>query len=84
MIPLTDTQTFPERSSAETRDAGARRERRLTVVRRAAITTWALVVVFRTWTTGFAFNRGLLMLYVCAGLIAASIGRRRVLLVIRD
>ena len=45
------------------------RERRLTVVRRAAIVTWAIMVVYRTWTTGFAFNREWLLIYICAGLI---------------
>jgi len=43
------------------------------------------VVVYRTATTGFAFNRELLLLYICTGLIAASIGQgRRVLYVVRD
>lgn len=46
---------------------------------------WAAVVVYRTATTGFAFNRELLLLYICAGLIAASIGQgRRMLYVVRD
>jgi hypothetical protein len=49
-----------------------------------AIVTWAIVVVYRTWTTGFAFNWGLLLVYICTGLIAASIGRRRVLRVSLD
>lgn len=60
------------------------RERRLTAVRRAAIAMWVIAVVFRTATTGFAFDRGLLLLYICTGLIAASIGRRRVLQVFVD
>ena len=35
--------------------------------------------------TGFAFNRELLLLYICTGLLAASIGQgRRMLYVIRD
>ena len=46
---------------------------------------WAVVVVYRTVTTGFAFNRELLLLYICTGLLAASIGQgRRMLYVIRD
>ena len=61
-----------------------RRERWISILRRAAIAVWAVVVVFRTWTTGFAFNRELLLIYICTGLIAASIGRRRILQVIRD
>ena len=39
------------------------------------VTTWALVVVYRTATDGLAFNRELLLLYIATGLIAASIGR---------
>ncbi|BBZ00705.1 phosphatidic acid phosphatase [Mycolicibacterium chitae] len=60
------------------------RERRLTLLRRVALGTWFAVVAFRIATTGVAFNRELLLLYICAGLAAASIGRRRVLYVIRD
>lgn len=53
------------------------RQRRLDIVRWIAVAAWLLVVVFRTWTTGFAFNRELLLVYVCTGLLAASIGRHR-------
>jgi hypothetical protein len=60
------------------------RERRLRIIRRVAITAWLGVVVFRTATTGFAFNRELLLLYICAGLLAASIGRQRMLQVLID
>jgi hypothetical protein len=66
-------------------DAVPTRERRLTIARRIAVATWAAVVVYRTVTTGFAFNRELLLLYICTGLLAASIGQgRRMLYVIRD
>jgi membrane-associated phospholipid phosphatase len=66
-------------------DAGSTRERRLTIARRIAVTSWAAVVVYRTATTGFAFNRELLLLYICTGLLAASIGQgRRMLQVILD
>jgi hypothetical protein len=61
------------------------REKWLTVARRIAVATWAVVVVYRTVTTGFAFNRELLLLYIATGLLAASIGQgRRMLYVIRD
>ena len=60
------------------------RDRRLTIARRVAVTTWAVVVGYRTATGGLAFNRELLLLYICTGLLAASIGRRRLLYVIRD
>lgn len=81
---LTATDTAGQHLSADALGAAARRERGLVAARRVAITVWALVVVFRTWTTGLAFNRELLLLYICTGLIAASIGRRRVLTVVRD
>ncbi|EUA33827.1 PAP2 superfamily domain protein [Mycobacterium xenopi 3993] len=60
-------------------------DRRLTFLRRIAVAVWAIVVVYRTLTAGLAFNRELLLLYIATGLIAASIGRRRkVLMVVRD
>ena len=63
-------------SGASTETAARQRtQRRLTLTRRAAITVWALVVVYRTLTDGLAFNRELLLLYIATGLIAASIGR---------
>jgi hypothetical protein len=66
-------------------DADHTRERRLTIARRIAVTAWAAFVVYRTVTTGFAFNRELLLLYICTGLLAASVGQgRRMLYVIRD
>jgi hypothetical protein len=54
-------------------------------VRWTAVAVWAGVVVYRTVTDGFAFNRELLLLYISTGLLAASIGQgRRMLYVIRD
>lgn len=59
--------------------------RRLTFVRRVAISAWALVMLYRTLTAGLAFNRELLLLYITTGLIAASIGRHhKVFTVLRD
>ena len=54
------------------------------MVRRVAIGLWATVIVYRIVTTGIAFNREMLLLYICTGLAVASIGRRRVLYVVRD
>lgn len=60
-------------------------QRRLTIIRRAAVAAWVVVVVYRTLTAGLAFNREWLLVYIATGLIAASIGRRRkVLAVVRD
>ncbi|HYJ55557.1 MAG TPA: phosphatase PAP2 family protein [Mycobacterium sp.] len=62
-----------------------RRARWVRIARWAAIVIWATVVIWRTVTDGFAFNRELLLVYICTGLAAASIGQgRRVLYVIRD
>ena len=61
--------------AAEQVDAASTRRRRLTLVRRTAITIWALVMTYRTLPDGLAFNRELLLLYIATGLIAASIGR---------
>ena len=75
---------YPPARSVE-QDSTPTRERRLTLARRAAVVTWALVVVYRTITGGLAFNRELLLVYIATGLVAASIGRgRKVLLVVRD
>jgi hypothetical protein len=70
--------------SADTSDP-ASREVWLTWARRVAVSTWALVVTYRTVTDGVAFNRELLLLYIATGLIAASIGRgHKVFTVVRD
>ncbi len=61
------------------------RGRWLKIVRWIAIAVWAAVVIYRTVVDGFAFNRELLLLYICTGLAAASIGQgRRMFYVIRD
>jgi PAP2 superfamily len=65
-------------------DSPAAGDRRLTVIRRVAVGVWAVVIAYRIATTGIAFNRELLLLYICTGLAVASIGRRRVLYVLRD
>jgi hypothetical protein len=68
-----------------TQEADRTRNRRLTIARRIAVAAWAIIIVYRTITTGFAFNRELLLLYICTGLLAASIGQgRRMLYVVRD
>ncbi len=81
--PVSAIDETPVALAAESPE-GRALQRRLTLIRRIAMTTWAVVVVFLTVTDGFAFNRELLLVYICAGLAAASIGRRRVLYVIRD
>jgi hypothetical protein len=72
------------RESPPDPEAVATRQRRLTVIRRVAVTIWAAVIVYLTVTDGFAFNRELLLLYIATGLAAASIGSPKMLMVIRD
>jgi hypothetical protein len=62
----------------------ADRTRLLTLIRRIAVATWVLVIAYRTLTAGLAFNRELLLLYIASGLAVASIGRRKMLMVLRD
>lgn len=56
----------------------------LTNVRRAAIAAWALALLYWFHRVGITFDRNTLLLYVCTGLLAASIGRRSALTVLRD
>lgn len=72
------------RAAARRYDTAATRDR-LTLLRRAAVATWALAVVYRTLTAGVAFNREWLLVYIATGLAAAGIGRgHRVFAVVRD
>ncbi|WP_441962467.1 phosphatase PAP2 family protein [Mycolicibacterium houstonense] len=81
MTAVDDSVT--DEAPAQSDDGG--RARRLRVLRYTAILVWATVVIYRTATDGFAFNRELLLLYIATGLLAASIGQgRRMLYVIRD
>jgi hypothetical protein len=65
--------------------ATATRDRWLRAARWLAIAVWACIVGYRTVVDGFAFNRELLLLYICTGLAAASIGQgKRVFYVVRD
>jgi hypothetical protein len=69
----------------ENADTTTSADRWLTFARRAAVATWVGVVVYRSLTSGFAFNRDLLLVYIATGLMAASIGRpRKMLMVVRD
>jgi hypothetical protein len=78
-VPLTQAEPGVDKETRETRD------RWLSYARRVAVTTWAVVVVYRTVNDGLAFNRELVLLYIATGLIAASIGRgRKVFAVVCD
>ncbi|MCV7298496.1 phosphatase PAP2 family protein [Mycobacterium barrassiae] len=72
-------------TAVEPPSSKGRSRRWLRIARWVAITIWATVVIYRTATDGFAFNRELVLLYICTGLAAASIGQgRRMFYIIRD
>ncbi len=78
-VPVKQAESDVDTATRETRD------RWLTYARWVAVSSWAVVVVYRTVTEGLAFNRELLLLYIATGLIAASIGRgRKVFAVVCD
>lgn len=58
--------------------------RTLSTLRWVAIGCWAVAVLYWTHRDGLAFDRNALLLYICTGLLAASIGRRQALTVLRD
>ncbi len=65
-------------------EAEPEKRRDLTTVRRVAIVAWALFMVWEIVEHGLGFDHTRLIILLCLGLIAASIGRRRVITVIID
>ena len=78
---VTTTETEPTTRPGAHPERGAHR---LMMLRRTAVAVWAVAIVFRTATTGLAINRELVLVYVCTGLLAAGIGRRGLVLIVRD
>jgi hypothetical protein len=58
--------------------------RTLTILRWTAIGAWALAIGYWIRRDGVAFDRNTVLIYICTGLLAASIGRRRGLTVLLD
>jgi hypothetical protein len=58
--------------------------RLLVLIRRAATAAWVGGLVLWTLVKGIALDRTQLLVIICSGLVAASIGRHRALGVIRD
>ncbi|WHU46389.1 phosphatase PAP2 family protein [Gordonia sp. L191] len=71
-------------AAAAEMEAEPEKRRDLTMVRRVAIVAWALFMVWEIVEHGLAFDRTRLIILLCLGLIAASIGRRRVITVVID
>lgn len=59
-------------------------DRTLARVRWTAIAVWAVAMLYWINRVGLTFDRNTLIIYVCGGLLAASIGRRSALSVLRD
>jgi PAP2 superfamily len=84
-VSAIDQQSIALPQRTEPAEPVSNRSRWLRILRWIALAVWAAVLIYRTVTVGFAFNRELVLLYVCTGLAAASIGQgRRMLYVIRD
>lgn len=58
--------------------------RQLTILRWLALAVWAAVVAGSVWRDGITYDRNVLLICIATGLMAASIGHRNALLVIRD
>ncbi len=58
--------------------------RDLTNLRRAAYVLWAVIVAVRMAVFGWSFDLMQLLILICLGLVAVSIGRRPILQVLRD
>ncbi|WP_296391382.1 phosphatase PAP2 family protein [Williamsia sp.] len=76
--PSSDEPTSDERSG------GRPLLRNLRMWRYLALTVWLAVLIWQFIEVGLAFDRTRLILWMCLGLAAASIGRRRVITVLID
>ncbi|UVF80717.1 phosphatase PAP2 family protein [Gordonia mangrovi] len=65
-------------------DTRPQRRRDLTMVRRIAIVAWVLFMIYEFFAEGLAFDRTRLIILLCLGMLAATIGRRKAISVIID
>lgn len=77
----TDPASNGPRPSGKTRLLS---ERTLARARWIAIATWVVAMLYWIHRVGLTFDRNTLIIYICTGLLAASIGRRGALSVLRD
>ncbi|ROZ99300.1 phosphatase PAP2 family protein [Gordonia sp. OPL2] len=71
-------------SAAAAPDTEPVNRRDLTMVRRIAIAAWAAFMIYEIAVNGVAFDRTQLIVLLCLGMLAATIGRRRAISVIID
>ncbi|MGC4962823.1 phosphatase PAP2 family protein [Gordonia sp. DT218] len=69
-------------AAATDSEPGSRRD--LTMVRRVAIAAWVVFMVVEIALNGLAFDRTQLIVLLCLGMLAATIGRRKAISVIID
>ena len=84
ILAATDSELATADAGTRTGSGGLLSRTTLTVLRRSAVGGWALGVPYTIHRVGITFDRNTLLIYICAGLLAASIGRRGVLSVVRD
>ncbi|MGU3291600.1 phosphatase PAP2 family protein [Williamsia sp. M5A3_1d] len=82
--PRSPDSIAPDAAGTATDARGRSRFGDLRYYRWAAIAVWFAVMVWQFTEQGLAFDRTRLILWMCLGLAAASIGRRRVITVIID
>ncbi|NDZ94469.1 inositol phosphorylceramide synthase [Streptomyces sp. SID6673] len=71
-------------AAAASTDPEPGRPRDLTMVRRVAIAAWVVFMVVEVALNGLAFDRTQLIVLLCLGMLAATIGRRKAISVIID
>ncbi|MFW0783118.1 phosphatase PAP2 family protein [Gordonia sp. CPCC 206044] len=71
-------------AAAAAPDVESTGRRDLTLVRRIAIAVWLAFMVYEIVVYGLAFDRTRLIILLCLGMVAATIGRRRAVSVIID
>lgn len=80
----TDVAPPPLESAPEKPQRFAISGRQFTILRWSALSVWALAIGYGIVRDGITYDRNVLLLCICTGLMAASIGHRNSLLVLRD
>ena len=82
--PATMAPVLDDVADAAELEAEPEKRRDLTMVRRIAIVAWVAFMAYEFSVYGLAFDRTRLIVLLCLGLFAASIGRRRAITVLLD
>lgn len=82
--PATMGPVLDDVADAAELEAEPEKRRDLTLVRRIAVVAWIAFMAYEFSVYGLAFDRTRLIVLLCLGLFAASIGRRRAITVLID